>query len=308
MKKIVLSIFCLLCVFSLNSCSSDSDEIKEPTKQSDSSDGGEVHQEPIIKAVAATKATFTGKDVSSDNTFTYLTLDLDEDNEESTYVEVENYGTDYSYQLKLRGVYTSNIYTVDAVVKTEVKQTKVSPGAISTDKKLYFKLSSLDMEVDFYTATLLEVDSENELVLQNSLSTDTRNIRFVDQGHSDFYTTIRASQTNGAISSTGHPKGFSIKMDPYPLAKAKPFIFSGEIHQLAFYTVTDKTLVKKTATRTRSSSASSNGGTSYYTSITFISPSNIGLVAGDYLVRMEVFKLGTGIIKTSPFQKFKVKN
>lgn len=296
MKKTLASVLQILMVLSFVACTSNSDENIEGDAQIGT------------KEIAATKATFTGETVTTDDSFNYLTFDLDVDNEESTYVKVENYNANYSYQLKLTGVYTENVYNVAVVLKTLAKKdVRLSSVVPSTPTQtLYFDLSSLDMKTDFYTAVLVEVDSGNELSLLNNSATDTRGFRFIDQGNSEFYTTIRASQTNGAITSTGHPIGYSIKLDTYVLTKAKAYIYSGETHQLAFYTVNDQTLVKKTATITTSNSSSVNGGTGYYTSFRFISPSNIGLLSGDYLVRMEVFKNGSGIIKTSPFQKFKV--
>ncbi|MGY5351461.1 hypothetical protein ACXGQW_02660 [Wenyingzhuangia sp. IMCC45533] len=302
MKNKPMSLFCIICALTLVSCGSNSDEIDE----SNSSNSGQLQ----IKPQAATSVVFVGESISTDNAFDYSTLDLDESNEDDTYVQIQNYEATYTYVLKLTGIYSNEKYTVTAVDKgnliSNAKQSAVSPSIPS--KTLHFDLASLDMKPDFYTGVLLESESGNELPLKNSLSTDSRTIRFTDQGNSEFYTTIRASQTNGVISSNGHPKGLQIKANLYVLTKARAYKNVGETHQLAFYTVTDQTLVKKTATFTRNQSATSGGGPSYFTSIDFISPSNIGLAAGDYLVRMEVFKNGVGIIKKSPFQKFKISN
>lgn len=295
MKKIIFSSVAVLLL--LLSCSqSDSEEIDN------NGNGITTGNDPI----EATKVTFTGVSVSSDDQFKWLSFDLDDSREASTILSIENYKNTYSYQLELTGIYQNNVYYVDVKKIESVKQLKtnnVTPSEPTTTVGV--DLSNLEMLSDFYTAKLIEINSGNELSLENN-GTDTRDLRFIDQGSADFYTTIRASQTSGAISSTGHPKASSIKVDPYQLTKAKAFISPGNTHRLAFYTVADKTFVNATSTITTSQSHSS-GGASFYATLTYISPDRIGVAPGDYLVRMELLDLSNVIIKTSPFQSFKIK-
>ena len=265
-------------------------------------------QDNVVEGNKATKALFTGVSVSSDDSFNYLTIDLDDSREEDTSITIENYESTYSYQLKLTGVYTKEVHYVNVVEESTSSTTKQSEVAPTSSKTMYFDLSTLEMESDFYTAVLLEKDSDNELVLSSSTTTDTRSLRFIDQSGSNFYTTIRASQTNGAISSSGHPYSSTIKVEFNQLSIAKAFIYTGSTTKLLFYTVSDQTLVK-TVTSYYSNSSTNDVSGSYYTYINYFNPSSIGLTKGtEYLVRAESYDSTTEITKVSPFQKFKVAN
>lgn len=288
------------------SCSGNNDDISIGEEN-------ELDGDPILvvdKSIHATKAMFSGTSVSSDDSFTYVTLDLDDSNEQVTYVEIENYNEAYTYQLKLTGHYNNKSYTVSTTSAPEVsvKSSSIESTETVSNPKLHFDLSSLNMDSDFYSAVLLEVNSSHELTLENITTTDTRTIRFIDQGGSDFYTTIRASQTNGAISGNGHPSNYSILVAPTALTNAKAYKVNGNIYKLAFYSVSDQVLVTATSTVMSSSTASTNFIDTYFTRLEFISPARIGVASGSYLVRLEEHNSLGSILRTSPFQNFKIAN
>ncbi|NIJ44780.1 hypothetical protein FHR24_001219 [Wenyingzhuangia heitensis] len=293
----------LLILFVLMSCAT-SDSIEEQPDIVNTDGSFSVGS----KDIEATKVTISGVVVNSDDQFNFTTLDLDISSETSTTLTIENYKNSYKYQLKLKGSYTDNVYYVNIKNIEAEKNTSinnVSPSVSNTTVGV--DLSGLEMLSDFYTAKLIEVDSGNELSLENNTSTNSTEIRFIDQGSDDFYTTIRASDTSGAISSTGHPKGYGLKLETYKLSKAKAFIIPGNTQRLAFYKPSDKSLIKSTQSPSRYSSTSTNGGQAYYTYLIYLSPERIGVVAGDYLIRMEELNASGTIIKSSPYQKFKIK-
>jgi len=291
--KLVLNSFMLILFIACN----DNESIETDLNDDTSDVGGDVITgDDVIKA---TKATVYGNTVATGSDFNTRTYDLDK-NHSNDYIEIENYDSSYTYQLKLTGDLLKNEYTVDLTEKTSVavaeSPTNITPEAntlapISNtfSQEMTMDVETLDMIPDIYTGIILEKNSSNELTINANLSTFVGDVKFLDQRSSTFLATFRASE-NGVTKSSGQNINSGVDVSFYNLETARAFTSYGFPH-MAFYD-SDLTLIGRTTSKFSSASSSGFDFTfntiynSYYTTIDYLSPKNASVTtAGNYYIR-----------------------
>lgn len=164
------------------------------------------------------------KEVSIDSanfeSFTNRTADLNRaiyDFKNTPKIQVEGYNQDYSYELKLKGRYLGKEYTLSLISdeasndnglqKKETVFISEIPGndVEETRVSLHVNIDDLDLNVDDYIATIIEIESGTELNIATADELTSTEINYetfvVDSNSTNFLSGTQIESDNWAILS-----------------------------------------------------------------------------------------------------------
>ncbi|NIJ44781.1 hypothetical protein FHR24_001220 [Wenyingzhuangia heitensis] len=288
-QKTLITALATTLLFACSSNSNDIEPVKEP------------------EAIKATKATLKEKSGQgyprvSDETNTTETYDITA----TAQVTIEDYDATYDYKLKFTGKQYGKVYEAFEVEETEeVEERKSKTSAVSesidssTGTVIKFDVDNLKMDVDFYDVTLIEVQSENEISVEN-YSDNTQPYRILDVNSSKLATSIAIQLTGsiGYVTSITEDQNYTLNF--VGRNQKRLDVKSTETPYLVFLNKSDKSLVKKREVFYANTIYDDNTSTRYYNHDVMNSAKSTGVSVGDYWVRLEMINSSDEVVSQSP--------